>query len=168
MLKLKSKIDLIQIFKEGKLDEVEEALQEREKLTMRYAFLYEHFQRYFPEIPSCRIYEEEGYLDRSKIYDDELFIEFDNLSKIFAGRRIYRFKKDRLNDFIQDQIGQEFYNKYIDRHFKEIIITTTLQEAVEFNEERLVNLVKSYRPLDPKERNRRNMQKLLEGKACYI
>ncbi len=139
--------------------EVEEALQEREKLSRRYVFLYKHFQRYFPELDSVKIYEEEGYLDRSKIFDDELLIEFDNLSKIFAGRRIYRFKNDRLNDFIQDQIVQEFYNKYIDRHFKEIIITTTLQEAVEFNEERLIYLVKRYRPLDTKELIRKMMQK---------
>ena len=146
-------MDLIKIFESGKFDELEELLKEMVDNNLEYVELYRHFHSYFWEIEeemkNCGIMPNlviRKDLDRNKIYEDSLFPKFKDYSDKFLGAKIKCIDEPKdIRACISDAIGIEFYNKYFCRGLKKYSFKTTIEEAVEYGNQRIIDfLVREY------------------------
>lgn len=149
-IRITTKMDLIKIYEAGKLEELEAWLKERDEKNLEFVKLLRHFHSYFWELEEeCK---KSGYypdlkirkdLDRSKIYDDPLFPAFKDYAEKYLGAinsRLLRFPEE----LIPDEIGKEFYKKYLCRGLKKFGFKTTLAEATKYGEPRIIEIINRY------------------------
>ena len=150
-LKRTKKIDLIRLKKRGKLEKLGEWLEYREKMFPRYKELWIHFHQYFQELEEVeKIINRSLFIDyslnRENIYKDALYKEFQELSKMFIGKKnnLISLGKGIPFYFIPDRNGKKFYKRYYGRFAKEINFKTTYKDACNFGDNKIIAILKKY------------------------
>ncbi len=155
---LKENMDVIEIYKEGKFEEFKEAYSHLEEDLTRLMNLRMYFMKTY--YSSLKVKEgpkeykngilvidnEEDIKRRENIFNDEYFPEFDSLAGIYLGEKNHRIMigKGKPNEFVPDENGKLFYNKYLCKGYRRINVKTTLDEAIAFNNPDIINFIKSF------------------------
>ena len=149
---LRRNLDLIKIYESGKLPELEALLKEMNDGNLEFNEARKHFHNYYWELeekqkglgitPNLLIRKD---LNRNKIYDDPLFPKFNEYASKFLGakKKFIDEPKD-IREIISDEIGIEFYNKYLTRGLKQYSFKTTLDEATKYGVTEIIDFIKKY------------------------
>ena len=99
-------------------------------------------QNYYAIAPNLVIRND---LNRNKIYDDPLFPKFNEYASKFLGaKKIFIDEPKDIKEIISDEIGIEFYNKYLTRGLKQYSFKTTLDEGIRYGVPEIIDFLKKY------------------------
>ena len=154
-LRITKNMDLIKMHKDGLLDQLEDWLNERSDNNVKFVNNLRHFHHYFWELEEVEV--KSGYspnleirrdLDRTKIYEDPLFPEFKRYAERYLGakNKYLELGKGVPSELVPDEIGKDFYNKYMCRKLKGYGFATSMQDALIYGNDQIIRILKNHAP----------------------